>query len=64
MCLLMYLRSNLGNLVSSLDGSLSSRDCSSQDQTRTVGLLALRLKGGHQLLQMGKQIEVTVTVAV
>ncbi len=55
MCLLMYLRSNLGNLVSRVDGSLSSRDSSSQQQTGTVGLLAFCLKGAHQLLQMDRE---------
>lgn len=54
-CLLMYLRSNLGDLVCSFDGCLSSRDSSSQQQTGTVGIRAFRLKGAHQLLQMGRE---------
>lgn len=57
MCLLRNLRSNLGNLVSSVNGCLSSRDSSSQHQAGTVGLLSLCLKGTHHLLQMGEEKE-------
>lgn len=53
----MYLRSNLGNLVSRVDGCLSSRDCRSQHQTGTAGLLALSLKCTHYFLQMGRREE-------
>lgn len=53
----MNLRSNLGNLVSRVNGSLSSRDSGGQHQTGTVGLLALGLKGTQQLLQMDEERE-------
>lgn len=53
--MLVYLRSNLGNLVSRFDGSLSSGHSSSHHQTGTVGLLALSLKGAQQLLKMGNK---------
>lgn len=53
----MFLRSNLSNLVSRVDGSLSSRDSSSHHQTRTVGLLALCLEGAHHFLETYKKRE-------
>lgn len=55
MCLLVYSRSELGDLVSRVDGSLSSSDGSGHHQTGAVGLLALCLEGGQQLLQMGDE---------
>ncbi len=59
--LLMHLRSNLGNLVCRVNGSLSSSDSSSQHQTGTVGPLALLFEGAHQLLQTREERD-TATV--
>ncbi len=61
MCLLMHLRSNLGNLVCIVNDFLSSRDSSSQHQTGTVGPLALLFEGTHQLLQTREERD-TATV--
>lgn len=57
MCLLVYSRSELGDLVSRVDGSLSSSDSSSHHQMGPVGLLAFCLEGAQQLLQMGDERE-------
>lgn len=46
----LYELANLSDLVSRVDGSFASRDCSSQQKTRTVGLFALSHKGSHHFL--------------
>lgn len=58
----LYLRSNLGNLVRRVNRLLSSRDSSGQQQTRTVCLLSLLLKGTHQLLQTGEEQKAVTAV--
>lgn len=40
---------------------VSFRDSSSQQQTRTVCLLSLLLKGSHQLLQTGEEQKAVTT---